>query len=98
MEFIPKVFPYLWPYWKLAITSVIVTILVALATLLAPWPLKVLVDNVLSGQPLPALLASLLGGLATDRYGLLAAVVFAGLGVTLLIGTLNVLNEYVHTR
>ncbi len=47
---------------------------------LAPWPLKVVVDNVLAGQSLPAPLASFVNGLVGDsRVALLVLIVVAGL-------------------
>src|SRR4051812_12711559 len=53
MTYFWRILPYLRPYWKLASGSVIITIASAVASLLVPWPLKLLVDNVLGGQPMP---------------------------------------------
>jgi ABC-type multidrug transport system fused ATPase/permease subunit len=69
-------------------TRAIVIIFCALAEIglaaLAPWPLKVLVDYVLSDTPLPAGFANVLPPLLTDTptYFLIAAV-FAGFAVQL---------------
>ncbi len=59
MTYFWRVLRYLRPYWKLAICSVVITIASAMASLLTPWPLKLLVDNVLGGQPVPPILAGL---------------------------------------
>ena len=59
MTYFWRVLRYLRPYWKLAVGSVIITIASAAASLLAPWPLKLLVDNVLGSQPVPPILAGL---------------------------------------
>lgn len=63
--------------------------------LLAPWPLKVVVDNVLSDLPLPPRVDAFVQGIIGDsRVGLLVAVVLAGL-------VLNVVTEVVrmlHTQ
>ncbi|HVB37105.1 MAG TPA: ABC transporter transmembrane domain-containing protein, partial [Vicinamibacterales bacterium] len=62
---------------------------------LAPWPLKVVVDNVLRGQPFPAAIAAVVdrvtGG---SRAGLLVAVVLAGL----LIQVANEVASMLHTQ
>jgi ATP-binding cassette subfamily B protein len=98
VKYIPPIILYLRPYWKLTITTIIVTILVALAGLAAPWPLKILVDNVLGDQAPPPLLAVPLGALATDRFALLVFAVLSGLAIALLMNGLDVLNDYVQTK
>jgi ATP-binding cassette subfamily B protein/subfamily B ATP-binding cassette protein MsbA len=90
--------PYLRPYSALATLSIVVTVLSALAGLLSPWPLKILIDNALGDHPLPPILAGLLGSAAEDRFALLIFVVVAGLGVTLLQNGLAVFDEYVNTK
>ena len=59
MKYLPRVFAYLRPYWKLAAFSIVLTVLAALAGLLAPWPLKLVIDNVLGDLPLPAVLTTM---------------------------------------
>jgi ATP-binding cassette subfamily B protein len=98
VKYFRRVLHYLRPYSKLAVASVVPTVLAALAGLLAPWPLKILVDNVLGAHPLPPVLARLFGALAEDRFTLLVLAVGTGLGVTLLENSLNVLNKYMQTR
>src|SRR5262249_27437015 len=53
MRYLPRVLGYLKPNWRLAAFSVALILLGALFSLLMPWPLKFLVDNVLQNQPLP---------------------------------------------
>ncbi len=95
---LPRVFPYLRPYWRLAGGSVGITILSALTSLLAPWPLKILVDNVLGTHPLPPVVALFAGPLGADRLALLLFAVLTGLGITLMENGLSVLEGYVNTR
>jgi ATP-binding cassette subfamily B protein/subfamily B ATP-binding cassette protein MsbA len=74
---------YLRPYWRGRALIVAVTLLSIGFGLLQPWPMKILLDNVLGGQPLPETLArilALLPGTATPE-GLLPWVALAGLGV-----------------
>src|SRR6185503_5370548 len=84
-----RVLPYLRPYWPLAAYSIVLTIGATLFGLLAPWPLKILIDNVIGQAPLTGA-AGLLGTLESHRFLLLALAVMAGV--------LNVLNSYVNTK
>lgn len=97
LAYLLRVLPYLRPYWRLAVASVWLTIGAALFGLLSPWPLKVLVDNVIGQAPLPAA-AGQLGGIASHRFLLLALTVFAGLAIAIVGGAVNVLNSYVNTK
>jgi ATP-binding cassette subfamily B protein/subfamily B ATP-binding cassette protein MsbA len=54
---------YLWPHWR-ALAVVIVTTGVAVGLeVLRPWPTKILVDQVLGQEPVPALLSRMLAWL-----------------------------------
>jgi ATP-binding cassette subfamily B protein/subfamily B ATP-binding cassette protein MsbA len=77
---------------------VVLVILGGLAALLAPWPLKILIDSVLGDHPLPSILALLFGSPGEDRFALLVFVVIAGLGITLIQNGLTVLDNYVNTK
>jgi ATP-binding cassette, subfamily B, bacterial len=98
MNYLPRVLHYLRPFWKLAVTCLVLTVLIASAGLLAPWPLKILIDSVLGNHPLPPLLAWVLGGAVKDRVSLLVLAVCAGLAITLVENALTVLNSYVQTK
>src|ERR1051325_9971754 len=96
VAYLLRVLPYLRPYWRLGIGSVWLTIGATLFGLLSPWPLKILVDNVIGGAPLPA--GSVFGGLESHRLLLLSLSVAAGLVITVIGGGLHVLNSYVNTK
>ncbi len=98
MRYIPRVFRYLWPYRRLAAASLVLIVLAGLAGLLTPWPLKILVDSVLQGHPLPAFVQRILGPVATNRVAVLFLVVAGGFGVTLLQHGLTVIDNYVNTK
>jgi ABC-type multidrug transport system fused ATPase/permease subunit len=89
---------YLKPYRALAVVSVVLLVLGILDALLAPWPLKFLVDNVLNGQPLPPLAEAVLGGIRGGRTGLLIFFVVAGFLFVLVQNGLAVLASYVNTK
>jgi ABC-type multidrug transport system fused ATPase/permease subunit len=86
------------PYRRLAILSVLLLVFGILDALLAPWPLKFLVDNVLGGQPLPTAAEAVLGGIAGGRTGLLVFFVVAGFLLVVSQNALAVLASYVNTK
>ena len=88
---------YARPYWKLAISSIVLVFLGAAASLLQPWPLKILVDNVLGDHPLPGFLDRWLGPIADDQYKLLIFAVLGGLAVTIFFNAMSVGENYVNT-
>lgn len=98
MKNIPRIFKYLRPYWKLVIASALLVILSSGAALLAPWPLKILIDSVLENHPLPPTLDWLVGTLSENRYALLILAVAAGLGIALIDSALTVISDYVNTK
>ena len=86
---------YVRPHWH-RVAIVLLTMLVGIALdVLHPWPLKLLVDNVLGGQPLPPELVRLLAGLPgpQGREGLLVWVVVG----TIVIFLLSTLVSMWHT-
>src|SRR5262245_31551536 len=91
-----RVAHYARPYWKLVIASVVIVFFGAASSLLQPWPLKILVDNVLGQHPLPSWLAGWLGPIAEDRHSLLLFSVLGGLAVTILFNAMNVAENYVN--
>ncbi len=95
-QYIPRVFPYLWPYRKLAANSICLIFIGAMAGLLMPWPLLILVDHVLPNKPLPEVLASLTGPLS--QITLLYLAVAASFTVTVAVHGIAVFDRYVNTK
>lgn len=89
---------YIYPYWKLATASILILLVSTAAGLLAPWPLKILVDHVLGNHPLPRSVAFLFGPAAGNKVSLLCMTVLAGFVITLLANGLAVVDSYVNTR
>ncbi len=80
---------------RAAILVAIAAVEIALG-ILAPWPLKLVVDNVLGGQPMPASLAGISRDLAGDsRVTLLVVVVAAGLLLQLGAQAVSMINTQV---
>ena len=96
MKYLPRVLPYLKPYWHLATFMAVLTVVSSVVGLAGPWPLKLVLDNVLGNHPLPAWLAPFFD-LEKSRVPLLIAVVMAELLIALSNNVLNVVTEYVST-
>lgn len=94
---IKRTFKLLLPYKRLVFVSGLLLVVGSALSLLAPWPLKILIDNVLEGRDLPPWIRAVLGESAENRVFLLIAAVSSGLLLTLLSNLLMVLDEYVNT-
>jgi len=93
---LPRIWPYLGAYKKLAVITVVLVGVSALAGLLTPWPLAILVDSVLGNKPLPAVLGSLFD--SWSKTSLLVFAVLAGLIVTAIHHGVAVAQDYVSTK
>src|SRR5688572_28621683 len=96
MDVLLRVLPYLRPYSLLALWSVLVTLLAVGVGLLVPWPLKIVIDNVLGAEAVQPSLARWIGGM--DRPTMLGAAVCTGLILSLLANGLAVATSYLKTR
>ena len=97
MTILSTVLKYLRPYRPLAAASIGLIVVSALMGLAAPWPLKVLLDNVLGKLPLTGWAETIFGGLGSGR-SLLPWVVLAGFLIAVADKALAVLTNYAHTR
>lgn len=93
---LPRVAPYLRPYWKLAAIAVVLTLLSSVLTLAAPWPLALLVDNVLGKRKLPSLLAEL--GIQGHPTHLLILAALFSFGLAIAGNAMTVVNNYVESK
>jgi ATP-binding cassette subfamily B protein len=92
-----KVARYLRPYRALAIGAAVGSLLATGVGLLAPWPMKILVDSVLGSEPLPGVLRSF-GAAPLGKSTLLAIVVAGGLAVAIVTGFVTVVTGYLTTK
>ena len=97
LAYLRRLLPYVRPYWRLAVGSIWLTIAAAAFGLLSPWPLKVLIDNVIGQAPLPVA-AGLFAGLESHRLLLLTLTVVAGLLIAVVGAALHVFISYVNTK
>ena len=86
---------FLRPYRGQAAAILALSLLEIGLAALAPWPLKVIVDYVLGGLPLPAVLANVTpSAIAGSAVAILVVVVLAGL----LIQVANEVVRMIHTQ
>jgi ATP-binding cassette, subfamily B, bacterial len=84
-----KVLQYLWPYRVPFLIALAQVFLISGCELLKPWPLKVIIDNVLGDKPLP--------WKAYEGYNSETILLFACLAMVtiyLVLGGLTLLNNY----
>jgi len=93
---IPRLFPFLRPYRGLVVGSIGLTAFSVVVSLAQPWPLAFMVDNVIAGQPPPAIVTQIIG--THDRYTLLVFAALAGLIIVVFGNAVGVLHEYVNTK
>lgn len=88
-----QIFALLRPYQGLFLFALLQVGLIAAAELLKPWPLKIIIDNVLGKHPLDW---SVVAG--WSRETLLLAVCVSLVGIYLVLGALTLVNNYTTIR
>src|SRR5205085_250100 len=93
-----RVLPYLRPYRRLAVGSVLATLLGSIVALAEPWPLAFLVDSVLGREGERGSVPHWVTTLAGRTPGrLILFAVMAGVVLALVINSIALLTEYVNT-
>ena len=90
-----KVGPYVRPHWRLLVAAYLTTFVSALAALLAPWPLAIVIDEV-SGKHAGGFVGQLLGG--ASRTMVLVVVICGGLLLTAIQYGIGIFSEYCVTK
>jgi len=86
---IRKILPYLWPNRWPFVIALLQVFLMSGCEILKPWPLKIVIDNVLSGKEMPWKFAGDL-----SKEALLAAACFGLVVIYLVLGGVTLLNNY----
>ncbi len=84
-----KTLKYLWPYKLPFLIALAQVFVISGCELLKPWPLKVIIDSVLSGKPAPWGLQN-----AFSREGLLILAVIGLVIIYIVLGGITLLNNY----
>ena len=83
--------------WRLAMAAFCVLGVVA-AQVAAPWPIKIIIDNILLDKPLPPSMPLLASLLETDKLAAVAAVSLAIFAIVLLRGLLSYSQIFITSR
>src|SRR5579864_622361 len=78
------------PHWKVMTLALVAVIGETVTDLLEPWPLKIIIDNLLQSKPLPRLLAGIVGLIGQNK---LAVLNFAVMAVAL-IAIVGAISSY----
>ena len=84
---------YLRPYWTTFVFALAQVLFIGVLELLKPWPLKIIIDNVLSGNPLSWEFA-----LSWSSHTLLLGACVGLVFIYLLLGGMRILNDYTTIR
>jgi ATP-binding cassette, subfamily B, bacterial len=84
-----RILPYMRAHWPRLMWPLVLAMLISACELLKPWPLKIVIDSVLGGHPLPWQWAE---GWSSSAVLLIACLALVGLYAVL--GALHMLNNY----
>ena len=84
-----RMLPYVRAHWPRLVWPLVLAMLISACELLKPWPLKIVIDSVLGGQPLPWEWAR---GWSSSAVLLLSCLALVGLYA--ILGALHMLNNY----
>jgi ATP-binding cassette subfamily B protein/subfamily B ATP-binding cassette protein MsbA len=96
-KILPEVLPYLRPYRGLVIVSLALTIAGAAVGLAQPWPLALVIDNVIDAKAPPGILQPLFGD-NPDPYRLLLFIVGFGFLISFADSGVRVVSDYVNAK
>ena len=98
LRLIFRIFRYLKPYKGLSVLTILGIFLSSIGALLEPWPLKIIVDNILSNHPLPPPWSEWFGWLEPQKVKFLILLLLLGLLVMLLHNLFTILTNYWDTN
>ncbi len=84
-----RILPYLSAHWPRLAWALVLALFISACELLKPWPLKIVIDSVLGGQPLPWDWAR-----GWSSSAVLLAACLAIVALYAVVGALHVLNNY----
>jgi ATP-binding cassette, subfamily B, bacterial len=85
------------PHWKGVAVALVAVVGITAADLLQPWPLKVVLDHVLAGRPVPGWLASVIDSFGGDKNIILMFAVMSVAVITVIDSVSSYIETYVMT-
>ena len=98
MKYVIRILAYLKPYKGLSALTILGIFLSSLGALIEPWPLKIIVDNILSNQPLPGRWHDWFGWLEPQKVKFLILLLLLGLFTLLLHNLFTIMTNYWDTK
>ena len=98
LRYVIRILAYLRPYKAMSALTILGIFLSSVGALLEPWPLKIVVDNILSSQPLPPPWSEWFGWVEPRKGLFLILVLLLGLAVMLLHNVFTILTNYWDTN
>jgi subfamily B ATP-binding cassette protein MsbA len=88
-----RIVPLLRPHWKSLTIALVAVLGETLADVLQPWPIKIVVDNIVQSKKLPGWLGHVVSALfAGDKYGTLNFAV-AAVAIIAIVGAISTYLE-----
>jgi subfamily B ATP-binding cassette protein MsbA len=88
-----RILPLLRPHWKALTVALLAVLGETLADVLQPWPIKIVVDNIVQSKRLPGWLDGIVSGLfAGDTYGTLHFAI-AAVAIIAIVGAVSTYAE-----
>src|SRR5215218_7241990 len=81
---------FIKPHWRSLLLAFLAVIGETLADILEPWPIKIVVDNVLQSKALKGWAGTVVGYIGTDKL----AILYFALGAVILIAVLGAISSY----
>jgi len=93
-----QIMELLRPHWKTLSLALVAVIGVTITDLLEPWPLKIILDNLLQSKPLPHWLAGMVRAIAGDnKYSVLNFAIFAVAAIAVVGAISSYMEKYLTT-
>jgi len=94
-----RLLPYVRPYKLPMAIVILVQIIYTVLGLLEPWPMKILIDSGLSGQPLPGWFKRVFPFLRSEKvYAIVVFAVLGGFILKLIMNVLDIIGKYLKER
>jgi subfamily B ATP-binding cassette protein MsbA len=88
-----KIIDLVRPHWTSLTLALVAVVGVTLADILEPWPIKVVIDNVLQAKPLPGVLARFVTGIFGEGQSAMLLFAVTAVAVVAVVGAVSAYFE-----